>query len=182
MRLRKQDAAFQCGDDQCGHRLRIDLAADAALRYAIRDDARDQLFPLGHHGHDPLTQRRVTVVAIDDRVHNRAATWHGRVHGERVEGGDEREQLLDGIGFSCDCLDQSAGALLLGIEVLDQRTIAELLQLTGAVRLLGAEPVIVGVRPDVTIALAKQAIYLTAQRIYPNLQEAVQILRTRHTV
>lgn len=69
-----------------------------------------------------------------------------------------------------------------GVEVLDQRTIAELLQLTGAVRLLGAEPVIVGVRPDVAIALVEQEIDLTAQRIYPNLQEAVQVLRTRHTV
>ncbi len=69
-----------------------------------------------------------------------------------------------------------------GVEVVDQRIIAELLQLAGAVRLLGAEPVIVGVRPDVAIALVDQEIDLTAQRIYPNLQEAVQVLRTRHAI
>ena len=66
--------------------------------------------------------------------------------------------------------------------MLDERTIVDLLQLAGAVRLLGAEPVIVGVRPDVAISLAEQEIDLTAQRVYPNLQEAVQVLRTRHTV
>jgi rsbT co-antagonist protein RsbR len=69
-----------------------------------------------------------------------------------------------------------------GVEVVDQRTIAELLQLTGAVRLLGAEPVIVGVRPDVAIALVAQEIDLTTQRIYPNLQEVVQVLRTQRAV
>jgi rsbT co-antagonist protein RsbR len=69
-----------------------------------------------------------------------------------------------------------------GVAVVDQRTIAELLQLAGAVRLLGAEPVIVGVRPDVAIALVEQEIDLTAQRFYPNLQEVVQVLRTRRAV
>jgi len=69
-----------------------------------------------------------------------------------------------------------------GVEVLDERTIVDLLQLAEAVRLLGAEPVIVCVRPDVAISLAEQEIDLTAQRVYPNLQEAVQVLRTRHTV
>ncbi len=69
-----------------------------------------------------------------------------------------------------------------GVAVVDQRTIAELLQLAGAVRLLGAEPVIVGVRPDVAIALVAQEIDLTAQRFYPNLQEVVQVLRTRNAV
>ena len=69
-----------------------------------------------------------------------------------------------------------------GVAVVNQRTIAELLQLAGAVRLLGAEPVIVGVRPDVAIALVAQEIDLTAQRFYPNLQEVVQVLRTRHAV
>jgi anti-anti-sigma regulatory factor len=68
------------------------------------------------------------------------------------------------------------------VEVVDQRTIAELLQLAGAVRLLGAEPVIVGVRPDVAIALVEQEIDLTAQRIYPNLQEVVQVLQTRRAL
>jgi rsbT co-antagonist protein RsbR len=69
-----------------------------------------------------------------------------------------------------------------GVAVVDQRTIAELLELAGAVRLLGAEPVIVGVRPDVAIGLVEQAIDLTTQRFYPNLQEVVQVLRTRHAV
>src|SRR5262249_40875238 len=54
-----------------------------------------------------------------------------------------------------------------GVEVADQRTIVELLQLAEAVRLLGAEPVIVGVRPTVAIALVEQEINLTVQRIYP---------------
>jgi rsbT co-antagonist protein RsbR len=65
-----------------------------------------------------------------------------------------------------------------GVDVVDQHTITDLLQLAGAVRLLGAEPVIVGVRPEVAIALVEQEIDLTTQRIYPNLQEAVQVLRT----
>jgi anti-anti-sigma regulatory factor len=65
-----------------------------------------------------------------------------------------------------------------GVDMVDQRTIAELLQLAQAVRLLGAETVIVGVRPEVAIALAAQEIDLTKQHFYPTLQEAVQILRT----
>jgi rsbT co-antagonist protein RsbR len=68
-----------------------------------------------------------------------------------------------------------------GVAAADQRTIAELLQLAGAVRLLGAEPVIVGVRPEVAIALVEQEIDLRAQHFYPNLQEAVQVLRTQST-
>jgi len=69
-----------------------------------------------------------------------------------------------------------------GIDVVDQRTIAELLTLTGALRLLGAEPVIVGVRSEVAIALVAQEIDLTAQRIYPNLQAAVQVLQTQRAL
>jgi rsbT co-antagonist protein RsbR len=69
-----------------------------------------------------------------------------------------------------------------GVAAVDQRTIAALLELAGAVRLLGAEPVIVGVRPDVAIALVTEEINLTTQRFYPNLQEVVQVLRTRHAV
>ena len=65
-----------------------------------------------------------------------------------------------------------------GVDVVDQDTIAELLRLAGAVRLLGAQPVIVGVRPEVAIALVEQEIDLTAQHFYPNLMEAVQVLRT----
>jgi rsbT co-antagonist protein RsbR len=69
-----------------------------------------------------------------------------------------------------------------GVAVVDQRTIVELLQLAGAVRLLGAEPLIVGVRPEVAIALVAQEIDLMKQRFYPDLQEAVQVLRTQDTI
>jgi anti-anti-sigma regulatory factor len=65
-----------------------------------------------------------------------------------------------------------------GIGAVDQRTITDLLQLAGAVRLLGAEPVIVGVRAEVAIALVEQDIDLRAQRIFPNLQAAVQVFQT----
>jgi hypothetical protein len=37
------------------------------------------------------------------------------VQGVRVKGVDERKQLLDCISFSCHCLDEWGGALLLGI-------------------------------------------------------------------
>jgi len=64
-----------------------------------------------------------------------------------------------------------------GMAVVDQSTIAALLELAGAVRLLGADPVIVGVQPEVAMALVEQEIDLRAQHFYPNLQEAVQVLR-----
>jgi anti-anti-sigma regulatory factor len=66
-----------------------------------------------------------------------------------------------------------------GVEVADQRTVEDLLQLAEAVRLLGAEPVIVGVRPEVALALVEQQIDLTARQIYPTLQAAVAALRWR---
>jgi rsbT co-antagonist protein RsbR len=69
-----------------------------------------------------------------------------------------------------------------GVEVVDQRTIADLLQLAGAVRLLGAEPVIVGIRAEMAIALAEQEINLHTQRIYPNLQAAVQVFQLQGAV
>lgn len=69
-----------------------------------------------------------------------------------------------------------------GVAMVDQHTIVELLELAGAVRLLGAKPVIVGVRPEVAIALVEQEIDLTKHRFYPNLQEAVRAFRTEHTV
>jgi rsbT co-antagonist protein RsbR len=81
--------------------------------------------------------------------------------------------------------DQRAEAVIFditGVGVIDQRTIAELLELAGAVRLLGAEPVIVGVRPDVALALVEQQIDLTTRRIYSTLQEAVEVLQVRRTL
>jgi len=64
-----------------------------------------------------------------------------------------------------------------GVDVVDQRNVAELLDLARAVRLLGADTVIVGVRHDVALALVEQEIDLSTLQIYPNLQEAVQILQ-----
>jgi rsbT co-antagonist protein RsbR len=69
-----------------------------------------------------------------------------------------------------------------GVAVIHQHTIVELLRLARTVRLLGAEPIIVGVRPEVAMALVEQEIDLTAQRIYPNLQEVVLVLRTRRAL
>jgi rsbT co-antagonist protein RsbR len=69
-----------------------------------------------------------------------------------------------------------------GVQVIDQHTIAELLELAGAVRLLGAEPVIVGVRPDVALALVEQQIDLPVRHIYSTLQDAVEALQVRRAV
>jgi len=81
--------------------------------------------------------------------------------------------------------DQRAKTIIFditGVEVIDQRTIAELLELAGAVRLLGAESVIVGVRPNVALALVEQEIDLTVRHIYPTLQAAVETLQVRSAV
>lgn len=66
---------------------------------------------------------------------------------------------------------------LTGMDIVDPHTVAELLQLSAAVRLLGADSVIVGVRAEFAIAMVELRIDLRAQRIFPNLQEAVAALQ-----
>jgi anti-anti-sigma regulatory factor len=69
-----------------------------------------------------------------------------------------------------------------GMEAIDQPTTEALLRMAEAVRLLGADPLIVGVRADVAMVLAEQQVDLAVQHVYPTLRAAVEALLARRAI
>jgi anti-anti-sigma factor len=63
-----------------------------------------------------------------------------------------------------------------GVPVVDTQVAQVLLQAAAAVRLLGAQTMIVGIRPEVAQTLVALHIDLGTVRSYPNLRDAVETL------
>lgn len=63
---------------------------------------------------------------------------------------------------------------LTGMGRIEQRSAAQLVSLTGAVRLLGARAFLTGLRPEVARALVELRIDLSAVRSYPTLHEGLR--------
>ena len=63
-----------------------------------------------------------------------------------------------------------------GVSVVDTHVAQVLLQTAAAVRLLGARPLLVGIRPEVAQTIISLGLDFAAIATYPNLQEAVEAL------
>jgi rsbT co-antagonist protein RsbR len=69
-----------------------------------------------------------------------------------------------------------------GVPIVDTHVAQVLIQTTMAVRLLGADTLLVGIRPEVAQTLVALNVDLGGLRTYPNLREAVgALLATRRT-
>jgi rsbT co-antagonist protein RsbR len=63
-----------------------------------------------------------------------------------------------------------------GVPLVDTQVAQVLLQTAAAVRLLGARPLLVGIRPEVAQTIISLGLDFAAITTYPNLQEAVEAL------
>jgi rsbT co-antagonist protein RsbR len=63
-----------------------------------------------------------------------------------------------------------------GVPLVDTRVAQVLLQTAAAVRLLGAQPLLVGIRPEVAQTIISLGLDFEAITTYSNLQEAVEAL------
>ncbi|HET9221769.1 MAG TPA: STAS domain-containing protein, partial [Roseiflexaceae bacterium] len=63
-----------------------------------------------------------------------------------------------------------------GVPLVDTQVAQVLLQTAAAVRLLGAQPLLVGIRPEVAQTIISLGLDFAAIATYPNLQEAVEAL------
>jgi anti-anti-sigma factor len=63
-----------------------------------------------------------------------------------------------------------------GVPLVDTQVAQVLLQTAAAVRLLGARPLLVGIRPEVAQTIISLGLDFAAIATYPNLQEAVEAL------
>jgi rsbT co-antagonist protein RsbR len=66
-----------------------------------------------------------------------------------------------------------------GVPLVDTQVAQVLLQTAAAVRLLGAQPLLVGIRPEVAQTIISLGLDFAAIATYPNLQEAVEALLPR---
>jgi rsbT co-antagonist protein RsbR len=72
-----------------------------------------------------------------------------------------------------------------GVPLVDTQVAQVLLQTAAAVRLLGAQPLLVGIRPEVAQTIISLGLDFAAIVTYPNLQEAIETLlpeRVNHGV
>ncbi len=63
-----------------------------------------------------------------------------------------------------------------GIPFVDDDIAQAIMRLTGAVQLLGAQVMLVGIRPEVAQTMVSRSIELASTRVYANLRAAVQAL------
>jgi anti-anti-sigma factor len=68
-----------------------------------------------------------------------------------------------------------------GVPLVDTQVAQVLLQTAAAVRLLGAQPLLVGIRPEVAQTIISLGLDFAAIATYPNLQEAVEALLPRRS-
>jgi anti-anti-sigma regulatory factor len=63
-----------------------------------------------------------------------------------------------------------------GVTVVDTQVAQALIRLAGSVRLLGAEPILVGIRPEVAQTIVGLGLNLNMLQTFPNLQEAIMVI------
>lgn len=63
-----------------------------------------------------------------------------------------------------------------GVTIVDTQVAQALIRLASSVRLLGAEPVIVGIRPEVAQTIVGLGLNLDILQTFPNLQEAIMVI------
>ena len=64
---------------------------------------------------------------------------------------------------------------LTGVEIMDTATASHLLQMVGAIRLLGAEGIISGIRPTVAQTLVSLGVDISSITTCANLQQALRL-------
>jgi rsbT co-antagonist protein RsbR len=63
-----------------------------------------------------------------------------------------------------------------GVTVVDTQVAQALIRLASAVWLLGAEPILVGIRPEVAQTIVGLGLKLDMLQTFPNLQEAIMVI------